>query len=222
MRSSPKTPKRTIPTAPLRAVVMSLGALVLCACGQGPAPDRIFHGGPIRTLNERGEVAEAIAIREGAIVAIGTARDVLALAGARTQVEDLGGRALLPGFVAVHEHPTLSAIFGGVADMSGLTHSTSAEVWAALRTAVGAARKGDWVYAMGIDPILVPDLEMPTRRSLDAIAPDNPVVVVSQTMHSFWANSRAFAEAGIGRDTADPGRVREGSASVRNDPRGWR
>lgn len=187
---------------------MRLGAvaalLLLAGCGSG-GPDVVFRGGPIRTVNARGDVAEAIAIRDGAIVAVGSEREVLALATRRTEVRDLGGRALLPGFVGVHEHPTLAAVFGGVADVGGFTHRSSAEVWAALRAAVAAAPAGDWVYAMGIDPILVPDLEMPTRASLDAIAPAHPLVVVSQTMHSFWANSRAFAAAGIDRGTPDPG-----------------
>lgn len=91
-------------------------------------------------------------------------------------------------------------------DVSGFTHANNGEVFAALREAVARAPRGQWIYAMGIDPILVPDLELPTRASLDAIAPDQPLVVVSQTMHSFWANSRAFAAAGIDRGTPDPGR----------------
>lgn len=181
-----------------------MALLLVVGCAPDAGPDVVLHGGPIRTVNDRGDLAEAIAIRDGVIVAVGAAPDVLALATERTEVRGLDGRALLPGFVAVHEHPTLSAVFGGVADVSGFTHATGDDVWGALRRAVAGADEGEWVYAMGIDPILVPDLEMPTRASLDALAPANPVVVVSQTMHSFWANSRAFAAAGIGRDTPDP------------------
>jgi hypothetical protein len=103
------------------------------------------------------------------------------------------------------EAPTLG-VFGGVVDVSGFTHQSNAEVWDSLREEIARTPKGEWIFAMGIDPILVPDLEMPTRKSLDAMAPDHPVVMVSQTMHSFWANSRAFAEAGITRDTVDPGK----------------
>ncbi len=189
----------------MRAPAMLAALLSLAGCGRGGGPDHVLHGGTIHTLSERGDVAEAIAFRDGTIVAVGATSEVLALATARTEVRDLGGKTVLPGFVGAHEHPTLSAIFGDVADVSGFTRATNDEVWEALRVAVADASPGAWVYAMGIDPILVPDLEMPSRERLDALAPENPVVVVSQTMHSFWANSRAFAAVGIGRDTADPG-----------------
>jgi predicted amidohydrolase YtcJ len=183
-----------------------VAALWLGACGPGDGPDLIFHGGPILTVDAEDRVAEAVAIREGVITAVGGAQDVLALASARTEVHDLQGRTLMPGFIAAHEHPTLSAVFGGVVDVSGFTHQSNAEVWDSLREEIARTPKGEWIFAMGIDPILVPDLELPTRKSLDAMAPDHPVVMVSQTMHSFWANSRAFAEAGITRDTVDPGK----------------
>ena len=65
--------------------------------------------------------------------------------------------------------------------------------------------KGQWIYAGGLDAILTPDLKIPHRKELDAIAPDNPMVLVSQTLHSFWANSKAFEAAGITPNTPDPG-----------------
>lgn len=183
----------------------AVAGLLLVACARDGGPDRIFHDGLIRTVNERNELVEAVAIRDGVITAVGTAQDVLPLATSRTEVRALEGRTLLPGFVGAHEHPTLSAVFAAAVDVSGFTHASDAEVWNALREAVARTPKGDWIYAMGIDPILVPDLQMPTRKSLDAIAPDHPLVVISQTLHSFWANSRAFAAAGITRETPDPG-----------------
>lgn len=188
-----------------RARLLGAVLLSLAACGRDGGPDHVLHGGTIRTLNERDDVAEAIALRDGTIVAIGTSSEILPLATGRTEVRDLDGRTVLPGFVGAHEHPTLSAVFGGVVDVSGFERATSEEVWEALRAGVAGAAPGDWVYAMGIDPILVPDLEMPSRERLDAIAPENPLVVVSQTMHSFWANSRAFDAAGIDGNTPDPG-----------------
>lgn len=184
----------------------AVAALLLAACGPADGPDRIFHGGPILTVDADDRVVEAVAIKDGVITAVGAARDVLQLATSHTEVRDLAGNALLPGFVAAHEHPTLSAVFGGVVDVSGFTHETNEQVWAALREAVANTGKGEWIYAMGIDPILIPGLEIPSRKTLDAIAPDHPMLVVSQTMHSFWANSKAFEAAGITRDTPDPGR----------------
>jgi predicted amidohydrolase YtcJ len=190
------------------ALAVSLALLLsatLCACSSDPAPELIFRGGPVLTVNNADAVAEALAVRDGVIVAVGTEAQVMALRGSKTEVVELGGKTLMPGFVGAHEHPTLSAVFNGAVDLSGFTHKTNAQVWQALRTAVAATPKGQWLYAGGLDPILTPDLRMPSRQELDAIAPDHPLVLVSQTLHSYWANSKAFAAAGIGRDTPDPG-----------------
>ncbi len=168
-------------------------------------PDLILHNGSILTVNAEDEVVEALAVRDGVIQAVGSEAAIMALQTARTEVIDLNGSSVLPGFIAAHEHPTLSAVFNGAVDLSGFTHPRNAEVWEALKQAVAKADKGEWVYGGGIDPILTPDLQVPMRQMLDQIAPDNPVLLVSQTLHSFWANSRAFAEAGIDKNTPDPG-----------------
>jgi predicted amidohydrolase YtcJ len=194
------------------ALALLLGA-TLSACSSDPAPELIFRGGPVLTVNNADAVAEALAVRDGVIVAVGTEAQVMALRGSKTEVIELQGKTLMPGFVAAHEHPTLSAVFNGAVDLSGFTHKTNAHVWKALREAVAATPKGQWLYAGGLDPILTPDLRMPSRQELDAIAPDHPLVLVSQTLHSYWANSKAFAAAGIGRDTPDPG---AGSYYARN------
>ena len=195
-------------SSPRLALAVSLALLLsatLGASSSDPAPELIFRGGPVLTVNNADAVAEALAVRDGVIVAVGTEAQVMALRGSKTEVVELGGKTLMPGFVGAHEHPTLSAVFNGAVDLSGFTHKTNALVRQALRDAVAATPKGQWLYAGGLDPILTPDLRMPSRQELDAIAPDHPLVLVSQTLHSYWANSKAFAAAGIGRDTPDPG-----------------
>lgn len=178
-------------------------AALLSACG-GDAPDVIFRGGPVLTVNAKDEVAQALALRDGIITAVGTEQAVLATKGPRTEVVDLQGRTLMPGFVGAHEHPGITSVFNGAINLSGFQYKTNAEVWAALRREVAQVPKGQWIYAGGLDAILTPDLKIPHRKELDAIAPDNPMVLVSQTLHSFWANSRAFEAAGITRDTPNP------------------
>lgn len=198
---------------PRKNVSVGLGALWMCAlwmcvlgaCSRDPGADLIFAGGPVLTVNADNQVAEALAVRDGVIVAVGSVADVMAHRSGRTVVIDLKGRALLPGFVGAHEHPTLSAVFSGAIDLSGFTHKTNESVWHTLRQAVARTPKGEWIYAGGLDAMLTPDLRIPSRSELDAIAPEHPVVLVSQTLHSFWANSKAFAAAGITRSTPDPG-----------------
>ena len=183
-----------------RARVQSVCAFALCtavlwlAGCRGAEPDVIFHGGPVLTVNAQDAVTQALAVRDGVITAVGGDDAVMALRGPATQVVDLQGRALMPGFVGAHEHPAISAVFAGAIDLSGFRYRTNAEVWQALRQEMAHRPKGEWVYAGGLDAILTPDLKLPTRRELDALAPDNPLVLVSQTLHSYWANSRAFAE----------------------------
>ncbi len=183
----------------------ALSAALFGACTRSPAPELIFHGGPVLTVNAHDEVAEALAVRDGIILAVGKVADLMKLKGPKTEMIDLHGQTLMPGFVGAHEHPTLRAMFNGAVNLSGFTYKTNAEVWQALGAAVAAAPKGQWLYAFGLDPILTPDLRIPTRKELDAMAPDQPLVLVAQTMHSYWANSKAFEEANITRETPDPG-----------------
>ncbi len=187
------------------AVIAITVVAIAGACGHRESADLIIHGGPILTVDSLDRVVEAVAIRDGRIISVGSEAQVMGLRSTRTEVRDLKGQALLPGFVAAHEHPTINAIFGGMADVSGQTHPTNAEVWTALRNEIAKTPKGAWVYAGGLDPILTADLVVPTRTSLDSIAPDNPVLIISKTMHSYWANSKAFAAVGVTKNTPNPG-----------------
>lgn len=191
------------------AVLLAVLVALVIAGGWGlsraPSSDLIFYGGPILTVNEQNQVAEALAVKDGMIVAVGDLDSVMIHRTATTDVIDLQGRALLPGFVAAHEHPTLTAVFSGAHDLSGFTHQNNEQVWAALEKAVAETAPGEWVYAGGLDAILVPDLKVPMREALDQLAPDNPVLLISQTLHSAWANSRAFEVAGVNAETPDPG-----------------
>ncbi|MEL0168986.1 MAG: amidohydrolase family protein [Pseudomonadaceae bacterium] len=187
------------------AVLALLGSGSLWWLSRSPSSDLIFFGGPILTVNEQNQVVEALAVKDGVIVAVGSVADVMTHRTDQTGLIDLQGRTLLPGFVAAHEHPTLTAVFRGAHDLSGFTHQSNDQVWAELKKAIADAAPGEWVYAGGLDAILVPDLQVPMRQALDELAPNNPVVLISQTLHSAWANSRAFEEAGVTQDTPDPG-----------------
>jgi len=184
---------------------LALLSALLGDCSADNGADLIIHGGPVLTVNATNQVVEALAVRDGLVLATGSLAEIMPLKSAATTVIDLHGKTLLPGFIAAHEHPALSAVFKGAIDLSGFTYKSNREVWATLRKVVSATPKGEWIYAGGLDPILTSDLQVPMRKALDEIAPDNPLVLVSQTMHSYWANSLAFAEAGITRETPAPG-----------------
>jgi predicted amidohydrolase YtcJ len=190
----------------IKSLLPNIFLIVTFSCSSGENPDLILYNGVILTINDTDEVVEAVAVKDGLILAVGYSKDILKLKGASTKLIDLESQTMVPGFIAAHEHPTLSAVFGGLVDMSGLTHSTSEQVWNALKSAVAKSESGEHIFAMGFDPVLVPKLVMPNIKMLDQIAPENPVLIIAQSMHSFWANSLAFEVAGITKDSPSPGK----------------
>ncbi|MEQ8438848.1 MAG: amidohydrolase [Ilumatobacter fluminis] len=165
--------------------------------------DVVFLNGPIETVT--GPTVEAVAVRDGRIVAVGSAADALATRTTSTEVIDLAGRALLPGLIEPHTHPDLAAQMYAWVDVSGFTHSHVSGVEAALRSADEAAPAGQWIFAFGLDPILTSDVGAWDRHRLDALVPDRPVAVMVQSMHTLYVNSRAIEAAGLTDDTPDPG-----------------
>ncbi|MCK5520747.1 MAG: amidohydrolase family protein, partial [Candidatus Marinimicrobia bacterium] len=111
---------------------------------------------------------------------------------------------LMPGFIAVHTHPDISAYLYDFVDLSGFSNKSPEDVWQKLKVAIANTPKGQWIFCKGFDPMLIPGLEAPNIKQLDDMAPDNPVAIIAQSLHSAWGNSLAFEEAGITENTPDP------------------
>lgn len=191
------------------AATTGLGALTGCdddAAGPDVGADVIFFGGPVVTVDGHDTTAEALAVTGGKIAAVGTREDVLKLRTPETKIVELDGRALLPAFVEAHGHPSqVAATLGPPAvDIRPFVVPTGKEVMRKLSDTVAATPNGTQVLLYGIDVLLQPDLQLPTRTQLDALAPDNPVIVVANSGHAAYANSASFRLAGITRDTPDP------------------
>ncbi|MBD0709472.1 hypothetical protein BU197_14105 [Streptomyces sp. CBMA291] len=154
--------------------------------------------------------AEALAVRDGRITAVGTRDEILRLRGRTTEVVDLAGRALLPGFVEAHGHPVMLALAVAppAVDVRPFTVPTGALVMERVRAAIAAAAPGEPVCAYGVDLLLQRDLTPPTREALDALRPDAPLILVTNSGHAAWGNSAALRAAGITRDTPDPAGAR--------------
>lgn len=162
-----------------------------------PAADRLLLNGEIYTPDGR---AEALAIRDGVIVEVGTTERISTLRAADTVVHDLGGAAVFPGLHDMHVHP----VMGGLAQQRCLIPQELPlpRIQARVAACVDDAAPGQWIQGGQWD---VPAIgQMPTKAMLDAVAPDNPVVLVDTSGHSLWVNSMALAMAGITRDTRDP------------------
>jgi len=169
-----------------------------------PSNDRIYTNGQILTMEEENPLEHAMLVRQGKIVALGSTEQILQLHTQDTEVIDLQSKVILPGFIDSHTHVALSSFFTNMVDLSGFTHQSNEQVWAHLSDHIKSTKPGDLIIGRGIDSILVKDLQLPTIQFLDALSPDNPVILVSQSMHTYWANSSAFKAVGITRDTEDP------------------
>ena len=185
-----------------------LGGIALIPAPAGAQPlsaDRVLVNGHILTVDARDSIAQAVAIRAGRIVAVGTNAQIEALADARSERIDLHGLTVTPGLIDAHIHLAeggLDALY--LLDLSYPAVTSIEEVVAKVRTRAAEEEPGAWVRGRGWDEGKLTENRYIYASDLDAAAPDRPVWL-SQTMgHYGVANSAALARAGITRDTPDP------------------
>jgi len=176
---------------------------VLCLAGVLPAAaqpaDRIFINGKIWTADEAHPRAEALATRGDRIVAVGSTRDIRALAGPGRAVVDLKGRLVVPGFQDSHLHFPGSSV--NSVELDGL------ETLVAFQQRLDQFAKSHptlpWITGGGWGYSAFPDQTV-HRKYIDAVIADRPVYVSERDGHMGLANSKALALAGITRETPDP------------------
>ncbi len=161
------------------------------------AADLILTGGKIKTPS--GWV-EALAVRDGVIVAVGSAQEVDALRIWRTQVIDLKGDTVLPGLHDTHVHPLYAGLSARRCQIK--QGSTLKEMQASVKACVDKAATGAWITGGQWDASALG--RAPTSAMLDAVSPNNPVLLVDTSGHSSLANTLALKAADITRDTQNP------------------
>jgi predicted amidohydrolase YtcJ len=164
----------------------------------------IYKNANIITLNDKQPIAQAMLVENGVIRAIGSNKEILNLKTNKLTIIDMGGKTILPGFIDVHTHVALSSFLADMIDLSGFKHKTNKEVWSYLEKSIPSKKPGEWILCKGIDPIFVKDLKTPTLAYMDSIAPNNPMIMLSQSLHSYWANTKAFERTGITNKTPAP------------------
>ena len=166
--------------------------------------DLVIMGANVLTMDSRDSRAEAVAIRDGKLRAVGANAEIAKLVGEDTRVVHLNGRALLPGFVDPHNHFSLTTFQPVSVDCSVPPHASVNSILDAIAAAAKDVPRGKWLWGWGFRSRMMPDGARLTRAQLDEAAPDNPVCVMDGSVHACYANSAALALAGIERHTPQP------------------
>lgn len=193
----------------MKNTAILLAGLSLSALAQ--TADTIYHNGPILTIDDANPRAEAVAVKDGKILAVGKKDEVLKTKGDITKLIDLSGKTMLPGFVDAHGHvfgggiQALSANLlpppdGEVKDIAALQQTLRAWV-AANKEAVD---KIQLIVGFGYDNAQLAELRHPTREDLDAVSKEIPVIIIHQSGHLAAANSKALEIGGISASTPNP------------------
>ncbi len=178
----------------------------ISGCAARESADWVLFNGEVHTADANLRVAQALAVRGGRIVGVGSSEDMLRLAGPATRRLDLDGRSLLPGINDSHLHllgwglsqPPFSL------DVTYPTVTSIADVAAAVGRAAAEKSPGEWITGRGWDQPYLSEGRAPTAADLDAVAPDHPVALTEFSGHAVWANSLALKIAGIGPQTEPP------------------
>jgi predicted amidohydrolase YtcJ len=178
------------------------------AIAQAPA-DAIYHGGDIVTIDDKNPTAEAVAIKDGKIMAVGKKADVLKLKGENTKLIDLGGKTLLPGFVDGHGHCFGTGLQAASANLLAPPDHTIKDIpglVAELKkfAATDTAKKYGLILGFGYDDAQLKEQRHPTRHELDEVSKDIPVYVIHQSSHLGAGNTKALEIAGITAETKNP------------------
>ena len=182
------------------AVLAAFGAAAGARAAETPA-DLILAGGRVWTADPAQPWAESVAVRGDRIVFAGPSTGADAFRGPKTQVIELGGRLVTPGFNDAHLHLVSGAVTLERVDL--IEAQDTAAVQGAIRTFAAANPQRPWVLGRGWLYGSFPG-GLPTKEQLDAAVPDRPAYMVCYDGHSGWANSKALALAGITKDTPNP------------------
>ena len=174
----------------------------LCSAEPPSKADTVIVNAKVYTVNARQPWAEAVAIRGETILAVGTEQEIAAFRGLDTRVVDAGGHLLLPGFTDCHIH-----FMDGSLSLQGVNVDEAkslAEIQSMVKAFADSHPKAPWILGRGWRYPVFGAAALPHKKYLDEVEPNRPAFLEGFDGHTFWANSKALAAAGITRQTADP------------------
>jgi len=202
----------------MKRTVMVISLVLLTVAGlfgQGirEVPDAVFYNGKVITVDSSNSIKEAFAVKGDKFLAVGTTREMRALAGPQTQLVDLKTKAVMPGLMDNHNHAYHAAMANRGIDLKEV--ESLAALLEGVRKAAAAAGPGKAIYvASGWQLNKFPEKHPPMRQDIDKVAPNNPVVIYLNR-GQIYLNSAALKIAGVTRDTDRIGRV-----TIRKDNQG--
>ncbi len=189
-------------------LVATLAVLTGCDAGSGDAADLVLRNGNIVTVDDTNPEAQALAAKDGRIVALGSDADIEEYIGSDTEVIDLEGMTAIPGLIEGHGH------FMGVGNANLQLNLMDVANWdeivAMVEEEVAQAEPGELIRGRGWhqekwDKMPEPNVDgLPFHHSLSAVSPDNPVVLQHASGHASYANAKAMEMSGIDASTRDP------------------
>lgn len=173
--------------------------------------DTVYHNGSIITVDDSLPLAEAVAVKDGRILAVGAESDMLELAGENTRLIDLEGKTLVPGFVESHGHTYMMGLQAATANLLPPPDGDGADVVSIQRLMTawteenaGVVERVGWIVGFGYDDSQLAEQRHPTRQELDAVSTDYPVIIIHQSGHLGVANTKALELAEVTAETPNP------------------
>lgn len=167
-----------------------------------PDNEQLYFNGDIHTVDDSRPEADAVAVKNGIISAVGSIEECESCLSGDCEKIDLEGKALLPGFIDVHLHPVVMVFYEMNVDLGGVVSLDRMRV--KLREASEKLPPGEWVVGLNFDEHSMDDPTLPTRHDLDKACPDRPAIVLRHDAHLVVANTKVIEAIGISADTPDP------------------
>jgi hypothetical protein len=170
--------------------------------------DLVLFGGKIVTVDSKESIQEALAIRSGRFQAVGSNNEIKPFIQSETQVIDLAGRTVIPGFIESHCHLASDAAHQYVFEVIDASYEAGirsiADIQARIAEQVKRKPKGEWINVTQEDDSKLAEKRHPTKWDLDKVAPEHPVIIDTVGGHFAVVNSVAFERAGVKNDSIDP------------------
>ena len=192
----------------LGVLIVGVAILAKMATRLPAPPDhQVFINGDVLTMDASSRIVEAVSVRGERIEAVGSTDEIMALVSNQTEVVDLRGRTLMPGFIDAHGHFPGSGMSVIAADLTSPpvgNKQSMEEVLAALKERAASIEPGKWVSGFGYDDTLLAEQRHPTRAELDEVSTEHPVVAMHVSGHMVVVNSMALELVGISAETENP------------------